>query len=231
LAYSCMIGGLVLPFTFVLIASGIFWLRAPRKFRVHLATKGVSAQPAGPAWEYRSKLGLFGLPFIHVRARGGLTTPTKPVKAWIASGDCAVGLLFAAGNLAIAPVSMGALAIGVFSFGGGAAGLISLGGFSLGMWSFGVLALGWQTYGACAMAWIAADGGIAIAHHFAMGGIASALQANTDAARSYFGQTPFFHRPRRFLLRLACLNLLWVIPMLVRWRVVAGGRRKPELSH
>jgi hypothetical protein len=215
----------------VLFASGIFRLRAPRKFMAQLAAKGVAVHPARPAWEYRSKLVLLGLPFIHVRVRGGLTTPAMPVKAWIASGDYAFGLLFASGNLAIAPVSIGAFAMGLFSFGGCAVGLISLGGFSLGMWSFGVLALGWQVYGACAIAWNAADGGIAIAHNFAVGGFASALQANSDAARSYFGHTPFFHRPRRFLLSLACLNLLWVIPMLLRWRVVAGGRRRPDLAH
>ena len=230
LVFSSLVIGLVLPFTFVLFASGIFWLRAPRKFMAQLAAKGVAAHPAKPAWEYRSKLALLGLPFIHVRVRGGLTTPAKPVKAWIASGDYAVGLLFASGNLAIAPVSIGALAIGLFSFGGCAVGLISLGGFSLGLWSFGVLALGWQVYGACAIAWNAADGGLAIAHNFAVGGIASALQANSDAARSYFGQTPFFHRPRRFLLSLACLNLVWVVPMLLRWRVVAAGRRRTDLT-
>src|SRR5207237_897647 len=32
LVYSSLIIGLVLPFTFVLFASGIFWLRGPRKF-------------------------------------------------------------------------------------------------------------------------------------------------------------------------------------------------------
>ena len=223
LVYSSLVVGLVLPFTFVLFASGIFWLRAPGKFQAELTAKGVTLTAARPAWEYRSKFVLFGLPFIHVRARCSLTIPVIPVKAWIASGDFAIGLLFASGNLAIAPVSIGASAIGLLSFGGCAVGLISLGGLSLGMWSFGVLALGWQVYGACAIAWYAADGGLAIAHNFAVGGLASALQANSDVAHSYFGQTLFFHRPRRFLLTLACLNLLWVIPMLIRWRVMVSG--------
>jgi RNA polymerase sigma factor (sigma-70 family) len=219
---SSVVVGLVLPFTFVLFAGGIFRLRASRKFMAELAAKGVPFDAPKPAREYRSKLVLFGLPFVHVRVRHGLMAPVVPVKAWIASGDFAVGLLFASGNLAIAPVSMGSTAIGIFSFGGCAIGLISLGGLSLGVWCFGVLALGWQVYGACAIAWYAADGGLAIAHHFAVGGLASALQANTEAARSYFMQTPFFHRGRQFLLTLACLNLLWVIPMFVRWRVGAG---------
>jgi RNA polymerase sigma factor (sigma-70 family) len=224
LVFSSLIIGLVLPFTMVLFASGVFRLRAPSKFLAELRAKGVTSSPARPAWEYRSKFVLFGLPFIHVRASGSLTVPVVPVRAWIASGDFAVGVLFASGNLAIAPVSIGATAVGLLSFGGCAVGLISLGGIVLGAWSFGVLALGWQVYGVCAIAWHAADGSLAIAHNFAVGGFASALQANSDAARDYFGHTPFFHRPRRFLLTLAWLNLLWVIPMLIRWRIVAGAR-------
>ncbi len=225
LIYSSFTIGLVFPFTLVVFASGVFWLRAPRKFQAELTTKGVTLSPARPASEYRSKLVLLGLPFIHVRASGGLTTPVKPVKAWIASGDYAVGLLFASGNLAIAPVSIGASAIGLLSFGGCAVGLISLGGCSVGLWSFGVFTFGWQVFGACAIAWNAANGGIAIAHNFAVGGIAHALQANNDAAGSVFQQDLFFHHPRRLLLYLGWLNLLWVIPMLGRWRVVAAGTR------
>jgi hypothetical protein len=230
LVYSSLIIGLVLPFTFVLFASGIFWLRAPRKFLAELRAKGVTVNPARPAWEYCSKFVLLGLPLIHVRVSGGLTVPAMPVKAWIASGDYAIGLLFASGNLAIAPVCIGASAIGLLSFGGCAVGLISLGGFSLGIWSFGALAFGWQVFGACAIAWNAANGGIAIAHNFAVGSIAHALQANNHAAGSYFQQNLFFHHPRRLLGYLAWLNLLWVVPMFGRWRVVAAGRRRRNVG-
>ena len=64
-----------------------------------------------------------------------------PVKAWIAAGDYAVGLLFAFGNVAIAPVSMGGLAIGLLSFGGccgriAFAGRVQFGG--LVIWRIGV---------------------------------------------------------------------------------------------
>jgi RNA polymerase sigma factor (sigma-70 family) len=228
LVYSSLVIGLVLPFTFVLFASGLFWLRAPRKFVAELTAKGLTVKSAGPAREYRSKLVLLGLPFIHVRVRGGLTEPVTPVKAWIASGDYAVGLLFAFGNFAIAPVSIGASAIGLLSFGGCAVGLLSLGGFSLGVWSFGALAFGWQVFGACAIAWNAANGGIAIAHSFAVGSVAHALRANNAAAVSHFQQNLFFHHPRLLLRYLAWLNLLWVIPMFARWRVVAASRRQQD---
>src|SRR5262249_17895073 len=150
-----------------------------------LATKGVTVNPARPAWEYRSKFVLLGLPLIHVRVSGSLTVPVLPVKAWIAAGDYAVGLLLAFGNLAVAPVSIRGLAIGLLSFGGCAVGLFALGGFSLGVWSLGALAFGWQVFGACAIAWNAANGGVAVAHDFAVGGIAYALQVNNYAAQSY----------------------------------------------
>ena len=225
LVYSILVIGLVLPFTLMLFASGLFWLRAPAKFQAELRARGVSLNGAQPAWEYRSRFGLFGLPFIHVRINGGLSSPIIPVKAWIASGDYALGLLLASGNFAIAPVSIGATSIGILSFGGCALGFISLGGLSVGVWSFGALAFGWQVFGACAIAWHAANGGIAIAQDFAFGNIAHALQANTEAAGRHFQHTLFFHHPRRLLLYLAWLNLFWVIPALARWRVVAGRDR------
>jgi len=230
LIYSSLVVALVLPYTFTLFVSGIFWLRAPRKFQEELAARGVTLTPAEPAWEYRSKLVLLGLPFIHWRVSGGLTVPARPVKAWIAAGDAALGLLFASGNLAIAPVSMGASAIGLVSFGGCAVGLISLGGLSMGLWSFGALALGWQGLGACAIGWDAANGGLAIAHNFALGGIAHALQANNEAAWAFCEHSLFLRHPRKLLFHLAWLNLLWVVPSLVRWRFVAGVRRRDSGS-
>ena len=75
LVYTSLIFGLVLPFTFMLFASGIFWLRLPRKFLAELEAKGGSVNPAKSVWEYRSKFVLLGLPFIHIRVSGGLTVP------------------------------------------------------------------------------------------------------------------------------------------------------------
>jgi RNA polymerase sigma factor (sigma-70 family) len=223
LVYSSLIIGLVLPFAFMIFASGIFWLRAPRKFLAGLSAKGLPANPASPAWEFRSRFVLFGLPLIHIRVSGGLTVPITPVKAWIASGEYAVGLLFALGNLAIAPISIGALPIGLVSFGGCAVGLLSLGGLSLGIWSLGAVAFGWQVFGGCAIAWNSAIGGIAIAHDFAVGGIAQAFQANNQAALSLQSNL-FFQHARQAVRHLAWLNLLWVIPMFARWRAAAAGR-------
>jgi len=228
LMYSSLTVGLVLPFSFMLLASAIFWLRAPRKFMAALKSKGVAVTSSKPAWEYQSKFVLLGLPFIHIRVGGGLTVPVVPVKAWIAAGEYAVGLLFAFGNLAIAPVSIGGLAFGLLSFAGCAVGAISLGGFSFGFWSFGALALGWQVFGGCAFAWNAAQGGVALAHDFAIGNVAYAVQANNHAAWSYLQPNPFFQHARLPLRYLALLNLLWVIPMFVRWGVVVRSRRRRD---
>lgn len=226
LLYSAIIFGLVVPFAFMLFANAIFWPRFQRKFLAELAAKGEIPNPTTPIWEYRTRFSLLGQPFIHIRMSGSGIVPAPPVRAWIAAGDHALGLLFAFGRLAIAPVSIGGLAIGILSFGGGAVGLLSLGGFSFGVWSFGALAFGWQVFGACAIAWNAASGGVALAHDFAAGGIAHALQANNEAARNHIRSNLFLQHAHLALRYLAWLNLLWVVPMLARWRAVARSRRK-----
>jgi RNA polymerase sigma factor (sigma-70 family) len=228
LLFTSLIIGLVLAFTFAVFAHGMWSLRTRRRFGAQLTAKGVTVNLARPAWEYRSKFVLLGLPFIHIRVSGGLTMPGKPVKAWIAAGDCAVGLLFAFGGMAIAPVSIGGMAMGLLPFGGCAVGVFALGGFSLGVWSFGGLALGWQVFGGCAIGWNAALGGVAIAHDYALGGIVQAAQANNEIAARFMQLNPFFQHAPIALRYLAWLNLLWIIPMLVWWRVVSCSRRRRE---
>jgi len=95
-----------------------------------------------PLFEYRSKLELFGLPLVHLRLRAGIER--GPVKAWIAAGDAAVGVIFAFGGVAVAPISFGGFAVGVFALGGFAVGLMPCGGFSLGPWALGGFAVGWR---------------------------------------------------------------------------------------
>jgi hypothetical protein len=57
------------------------------------------------------------------------------------------------------------------------------------------------------------------------------LQANNNAAQSYLQPNLFFQHARLPLRYLAWLNLLWVIPMLARWRVVAGNRQRHDPGH
>jgi RNA polymerase sigma factor (sigma-70 family) len=174
-------------------------------------------RPPNRAWEYRSKVELLGLPLIHLRFSRSVTQ-REPVKAWIAAGDFAFGVLFAFGGLAVAPLSVGGIAIGLVPWGGAAVGLFATGGFALGAWVFGGIALGWQAFGGCAMGWKAAMGGLAIARDFALGSVAHAAQANSEIASQFVNASPFFRRMELLSHYIGWLNLLWLIPLIGWWR-------------
>src|SRR5262249_42731216 len=142
--------------------------RMARKWKTEVPASGGKCLPPRSR-EYRSKLELLGWPLIHFRFNQGAGTRT-PSKAWFEGGACAVGLLFAFGGFAMAPVSCGGVAIGLLPFGGLAVGLASIGGFAFGGWVFGGIAVGWQAFGGCAIALNAANGGLALARDFALGG-------------------------------------------------------------
>jgi hypothetical protein len=167
-----------------------------------------------PLFEYRSKLALFGLPLVHIRIRGGLDAGL--VKAWFAAGDSAIGVIFAFGGLAIAPISFGGFAVGVLTLGGFAVGLVTFGGFSLGPWAIGGMAVGWQAFGGCAVAWLGAQGGVALAHDFAIGVVALARHANDAPAQAFFANSAFFRSVLAAMPLTYWMNLLWVFP-LVLW--------------
>jgi hypothetical protein len=166
-------------------------------------------------FEYRSKLVLFGLPLVHIRLRGGLDR--GPVKAWIAAGDSAIGVIFAFGAVAIAPISFGGLAAGLLTLGGFAVGIVSFGGFSIGAWALGGLAAGWQAFGGCAIGWQAADGGVAVARAFAVGSVVLAPHANDPAAQAFVRDTPFFQNALAVMRYAQWLNLLLLLPPAFWW--------------
>ena len=127
-------------------------------------------------FEYRSSVMLLGWPLIHIRfAEDGRWIP---VKAWIACGNIAHGILFAYGGVAVGAVSMGGFAVGGVAIGGCAVGLLAFGGAGLGFFATGGLAVGYMACGGAAIAWQAACGGAAVAHDFALGGAALAQHAN-----------------------------------------------------
>ncbi len=221
--------GLALAYMLSVIALSVWSVRARRKLLV-LRTDGEKMAQGAPAWEYRSKFNLLGWPLIHIRLGGGFMGQ-KPVKAWIAiGGPCAVGLLFAFGGTAIAPISVGGFAVGLLSWGGCGVGLLAVGGFSLGVWSWGGLALGWEAFGGCAIAWNAAAGGAAVAHDFAAGGVAVAAQANNEIAHAFVRSNSFLdtsvaisRSPFSYWL-----NLLWVGPMILMWWIAARRGRRAQ---
>jgi RNA polymerase sigma factor (sigma-70 family) len=179
------------------------------------------------AFEYRSRWGLLGLPLLHVRIGDRFDVMRPPVKAWIAIGSSyAVGVIFAAGGIAVAPICFGGIGIGIVSYAGVALGICSAGPVALGIWAYGALAIGWQICCGCGIAWNAANGGVAIAHDFALGGIAHAVQANTDIARQFFQQALFF----RFAQWVSHYNLwmIWIVPMVIQSWIVRRARRQWE---
>jgi hypothetical protein len=181
------------------------------------------------AYEYRSRWSLFGLPLLHVRLGGRFEVMRGPVKAWIAIGSShAIGVIFASGRIAVAPISFGGVAIGLLPFGAIALGMFPIGAICLGVWAYGALAFGWQIFCGCGAAWNAAAGGIVAAHDFAIGGVAHAAQANTETASQFFQQNLFFRVSRMVANHSFLLMLLWVIPVTLKARVVARARRSRE---
>ncbi|MCW5553646.1 MAG: sigma-70 family RNA polymerase sigma factor [Verrucomicrobiae bacterium] len=181
-----------------------------------------------PAFEYRSRLAPLGLPLVHIRIGDRFEVLKGPVKAWFAVGNVAIGGLFAFGGIVVAPLSIGFCALGLMPFGAISLGLIALGASAAGVWAFGAVAVGWQAFGEWAVGWNAAAGGVALAHDFALGRIARAAQVNRDIVWEFMKGNPFFHYARQLVNYSAWLNLLWVIPLVVQWRIMAGKRRREQ---
>jgi len=221
---------LVTAYTVAIVVGGARLLREQGRLAQEMATAGAAESAvtkAGPAWEYRSALGLCGLPLLHIRIGGDLALRCKPLKAWVAVADVAFGALFAFGGMAVAPLAVGGLAIGLLPLGGCAVGLVALGGFSLGWWSFGGCAVGWLAFGGCALAWKAALGNLALARGFALGVAAYATHFNDAAAQAFARNTLFFRWSWVALRHLYWINLAWIIPLIIWWRV---EKRRPGAS-
>jgi len=221
LLFELLFCAFIVVFLVTLLAFVVSTFRMRRRFLAGVLEKEGAGAASKPAWEYRSRTQWLGLPLIHVCIGDRFAPLKKPVTAWIAVGDHAVGGLFAFGGLAIAPLSIGGCAIGLLPFGGLAFGILALGGLGLGIWSYGGFAVGWQALGGCALAWKAAVGGISFAHDFALGGFAQATQANTEIAKRFVNQNVFFHYGHIVMNYSFWLNLIWVIPMMLQWRLVA----------
>jgi len=162
---------------------------------------------------------------VHVRIGDRFDVLRKPVKAWIAVANYAVGGLFAFGGVAVAPFSIGGLTIGLLPFGGLALGIMPFGGLGLGVLAFGGIVIGWQAIGGCALAWKAAVGGLAIAHDFALGGVAHAAQANNDLAKQFVDANLFFRCVQAVNRHWVWMNFIWITPLFIQWRIIARSRR------
>jgi RNA polymerase sigma factor (sigma-70 family) len=219
--YVGLLFGLGVAYLIVVAALTVWMRRCLREIGQQEMAGSCPVPLLAPLFEYRSKLALFGLPLVHIRLRGGLERGL--VKAWIAGGDSAVGVIFAFGGLAIAPISFGGFAVGLLTLGGFAIGLAPFGGFSLGPWAIGGIAVGLQALGGCAIAWLGAQGGLALAHDFASGGVALARHANDAAAGAFFTNSAFFRTMQVAMRYAVWLNLIWFLP-LVLW---LWSKKKP----
>lgn len=212
-----------------LLAFVIRSLPQRRRYLAKILADQYDGQFPEAAFEYRSRWNLLGLPLVHVRIGDRFDVMRGPVKAWIAIGSShAVGVIFASGGVAIAPISFGGIAIGLLSFGAISIGTIALGAISLGVWGYGGLVIGWQVAGGCAIALNAAMGGLAFAHDYAVGGITRALQANTDTAQAFCEQNPFFRIAYVLHHHGILMMLFWILPVAIQSRIVARARQRRE---
>lgn len=121
-----------------------------------------------PAYEYKSKTTLWGLPLVHIHLGFGLCR----AKGIIAIGNIATGVV-AIGGLSVGAISLGGFALGLLAIGGGAIGLLlALGGFALGLLALGGICVGVFSVGGIAVG-VYSIGGVALASDIAAGGVAN----------------------------------------------------------
>lgn len=147
----------------------------------HAKTLAAQGKQLGVTKYFQSKTHLLGLP-LFAMSWGGYNSDryrARKVCAWIAIGDVAISPLLACGGLTIAPISVGAISIGILS-------LSVFWGAAIGVLAFGSVAFGWWAIGCAAAGIKAAVGFAAIARDYSLGLIASASEANTAAAKSWF---------------------------------------------
>ncbi|HVX85618.1 MAG TPA: sigma-70 family RNA polymerase sigma factor [Phycisphaerae bacterium] len=213
--FTTIVIAMVIGYCSATILLALWAGRRRRLLRDRRAADGLPSAPVA-GFEYRSRLALLGLPLIQLRFSS--STNQAPVRAWIAVGDDARGMLLAFGGRATGLVAIGGAAFGLVSFGGLAVGALSLGGFSIGAFALGGLALGYDATGGLALALHAAVGGIALAPVAALGALAQAPSANNPAAESFITQRFFFRLSQVLETYAPALDLLWVIPLLLFWR-------------
>jgi RNA polymerase sigma factor (sigma-70 family) len=201
-----------------------FWInrtqRRIRKEEIEASGKPSFGSQSRP-YEYRSPRAFLGLPLLHIRLNCVKAGKTLPAKGWIAIGNKAYGILFAAGTFAVGGISCGAVAVGALAGGAFGIGLFAFGGLAIGLAAIGGAAVGYVAFGGGVIGWLGASGGAALAHHFALGGGALAAHANDPAAQAFMQGSVFFRHAE--LLANTLIILTSLLPPAVslcfkRWR-------------
>jgi hypothetical protein len=229
LFWSTLVTSLITVYFLALGSLAFYTMSGRRRYLKQLLKERFNGQYPPAAYEYRSPATLFGVPLLHVRLGDRFDVIRPPLVAWIAIGSSySVGLIFASGGLAIAPISFGGIAIGLLPFGAISMGALAIGAAALGIWVTGGIAVGWQVYGGLAAAWNIATGGVVFAHDYALGGIAHAVQANTDGARQ-FAQSNWFMRFAQMASGHPILTMLiWIIPLAIQRRAIVKARQRGQ---
>lgn len=124
------------------------------------------------AYEYKSRITLFGLPLVHINFRWG--RGIRVARGIIAIGDIAVGII-SCGGIALGGISLGGVSLGLLALGGASLGAAAFGGLALGLAAMGGLAIGLIAQGGLAMGKVAIGGK-------AIGEFAMEQGANWDSA-------------------------------------------------
>lgn len=222
LLFSMLFVELVIVYVLTSFCSVIRTIPMQHRYLTRLIADEYKGNLPKPSWEYRSRMSFLGLPLVHIRLGDRFDLLRGPVKAWIAiGGNCAIGGLVAIGGLAIAPVSLGGCAVGLVTVGGIVAGLFTMGALSFGLLAFGGMCLGLWSLGGFALAWYGAEGGVAVAHGYAVGGFAHAAQANNEIATHYLQSNAVFQLAHFVNHHFILTTLFWVIPMFLLWQITA----------
>ena len=229
LFWSSLVTCLIVIYFPVLGTLAVLTMPGRRRYLKEMLREQFNGQYPPSAYEYRSRASLFGVPLLHVRIGDRYDVIRPPIFAWIAIGSAqSVGLIFAAGGLAIAPISFGGIAIGLLTFGAISMGMLVIAAFGVGVWATGGIVVGWQAMGGLALAWDAVAGGIGFAQNFGLGGIVHALQANTDAAKQFFQTNWFFQFAQKIANHPFLLMMVWVIPMAIQSRIIRNARTREQ---
>lgn len=224
--FGVLVAGWILTCVGTIAVMSIRDAKAAKRFAAKQKQAGIAEQSPTALWEYRSRFELLGLPFLHIRFWGWhgrrleeQAKIRKPLKAWIAISDTvSIGVLFAWGATAIAPIALGLCAFGFLSLAGVSVGVLSFGGFTFGIWAVAPFAFGWQACGDYAVAWHTACGGrYALAHYYALAETARAAQANTDSVRTMILANPFFQFCKNHISFTIGVFLTWagMLPIII----------------
>lgn len=222
---AALLGGLSVVYFALLLTACIKYSKRIRTLRAEITARdpvlAARAKTNAQQWnmQYRSRWRPLGLPPIDIQIGSDPDLRPKTAKGWIAIGAKAYGLLFAAGAIAVAPIS----------WGGFSAGILTYGGFALGIWSVGVFAIGFKSIGVVAIAWHASSGIVAFAYRYAQGISALAHHANNARANQVMKTETFFRAWDWFTTHANWVFVLSLLPLVIVGRRARKIRRENTL--